>query len=175
MAERNGTDADNGGIWWDWRGKSQSTGLPVHTGTFKATLTVTNDETGESDTAVRNLTAKSDTINKRVTKTHRGTQTSSRSHARSCYVTGDSWDHSLNLDCWGGHHATARYGFSLPHNARRVSWSVRGSRGCCDNGRVTKTGKRTSAGHHRVVVKVTNWASYTVRRVSVSYTTRVHR
>ena len=70
--------------------------------------------------------------------------------------------------------AKARYGFSLPHNARNVTWSVSGTRGCCDSGRITKTGWRTGD-HYDVRVRVTNWRSYTINRASVTYTTTVHR
>ena len=175
VAEKSGNEPDNGNLYWRWSGKKQSTGMPVPVGTYQAVLTVTNTETNETDTATRTLYAKSDTVNKRITKTRNGTDTSARSHSSSCYIDRDWGTSHLELDCWGGREAAVRYGFTIPSNATNVTWSAPGTRGCCDNGRVTKTGTRTSSTHFDVRVRVTNWASYTINRATVTYTTRVHR
>jgi subtilisin family serine protease len=173
VAEQDGEDAMDG-LSWHWDGKNQNTGNPVAVGTFKATLTATNSDTGETATEVVTLTSKSDTVARRTTKSRTGIDTRARSHSSSCYINRE-WDTShLTLDCWGGRQATARYGFSLPHNARNVTWSVSGTRGCCDSGRIIKTGWRTGD-HYDVRVRVTGWRSYTVNRASVTYTTTIHR
>ena len=121
----------------------------------------------------KKIKAKSDTVDRRRSKGWVGTATVSRSHSRSCYFYGYSGD--LTLDCWGGREAVANYGFRLPSNARNVTWEVRGERNCCNNGRVVKSGQRTSDTRFGVRVRVTNWASYTVRAVYVDYTTTVRR
>jgi len=178
VAERAGrTDGNNwdNSFYWNWGGKNQSTGLPVRVGTFKATLTVTDPATGETATANKTLYAKSDTVNKRITKSRLGSNTSARSRTSGCYINAYYYDGTLNLDCWGGRQATARYGFALPSNARNIVWAVGGQRGCCNNGRVIKTGTRTNATHYNVQVRVTNWASYEIRRANVTYTSAVRR
>lgn len=171
VAERSGNSAE-WGLRWYWNGKSQRTGEPVRVGKYKATLTVTNEETGETRTATKTVTATTDTVDRRMTLSRSGTNTSSRSHSGSCYFSG--FYGSLDLDCWGGRQAVANYRFNVPNNARNVTWNVRGDRGCCDNGQVVKTGTRTGD-HFNVRVRVTNWAAYTVDRASVTYTTTVRR
>ena len=158
---------------WTWNTKNQFTGAPVATGRYTATLTVTNDDTSETDRATAVLHAVTDTVNKRITKSRSGTDTSARSHRGSCYL--NSFYGSLDIDCWGGIEGVARYGFTLPRNARNVDWGMSGTRGCCSNGRVIKTGNRPSATHFDVRIKVTNWAAYEVHRARVTYTTKVKR
>ena len=120
------------------------------------------------------LYAKTDTVTRRITKTRNGFETSSRVGSPSCYIDRDWYGNGLELDCWGGRQAVANYGFVLPHNASNVTWNVAGVRGCCSNGRVARTGTRTGD-HFNVRVRVTNWASYTVNRVNVTYSTTVRR
>lgn len=174
VAEHDGRHPDWDFVW-TWSGRDQRTGEPVPVGRYTAKLTVTNTQTGETDKATHTLYAKSDTVNRRITMSRTGTDTSARSHTSSCYIDRDWGTSHLNLDCWGGRFAAVRYGFALPANARNVTWSVSGERGCCDNGRVIKTGTRTSARHFDVRVTVTNWAAYTVNHASVTYTKTVRR
>ena len=96
------------------------------------------------------------------TKARRGVDTSSRDKSGTCYFRAFFGD--LTLDCWGGAFATARYSFGLPSDARRISRHIRGTFGCCSNGRVTR-----SWSGNRATVTVTNWRSFTVERVSVHY------
>lgn len=173
VATHDGNVPTNFSFGWTWNTKNQFTGTPVQTGRYRATLTVTNDDTGETDTATTVLHATSDTVNKRFTKSRNGANTSARSHRGNCYL--DNFFGSLDIDCWGGREGVARYGFTLPRNARNVTWGMSGTRGCCSNGRVIKTGKRPSATHFDVRVKVTNWAAYEVDRARVTYTTKVKR
>ena len=58
--------------------------------------------------------------------------------------------------------------------AFNIDWSVRGTRGCCDDGRVIKTGTRDGRSFD-IRVRVTGWASYTVKGVTLAYTYRVRR
>jgi len=158
---------------WNWNGRNLA-GNPVGVGTFKATLTVTNTVTGEKDTATETLYARTAMTYPRVTRSRIGTS-GRGTYTPSCSVDNyDNVDH-LHLDCWGGRYALADYGFSLPRNAYNLSWSVTGSRGCCSNGLVIKKGVRTRPTHYNLRVKVTNWASYTVRDVTVTYTHKVLR
>ena len=175
VAERAGLHPHWGdGIGWSWNGKDLN-GNPVTAGTYTATFIVTNLETGQRATAAQTLTAKSSTNYKRITRSHEGVDTSYRSRSADCYIRRDSFDPgSLELDCWGGYQAVARYGFSLPSNATNLTWKVAGERGCCDNGLVQKTAWRTG-NHFDVQVRVTDWAMYTVDRASVIYTITVRR
>jgi len=178
IASRSGTSDSNDPVAsarWSWNGKNQHTGLPVRIGTFRSTLTLTNTETGESDTATRILYAKRALLNSHHTWTWNGDQALATSHSSSCYADKYSYNHTLDLSCWGGHHAVGTSGSGLARNATNVRWSMAGTRGCCDNGRVIKTGTRTSPIFCQVRVKVTNWAEYTVRRVTVSYDHLVQR
>jgi hypothetical protein len=96
------------------------------------------------------------------TKARTGTDTSSRSKSGNCYFSGFSGD--LWVDCWGSGYATAKYRFGLPSDARQISRRIRGTVGCCDGGRVTR-----SWSDNRATVTVTGWRSYTVERVSIHY------
>ena len=102
VAERNGVDPDWEDAHWSWKGLVLN-GNSVRVGTYAATFTVTNTTTGEIDTARRTLTATSDTIYRRSIKSHRGVNTSARSHSANCYID-PAWYKagSLELDCWGG-------------------------------------------------------------------------
>jgi len=172
-----------GGEWY-WNGKNLA-GVPVGVGTFKVTTTMTNTETGEKDTAVDTVYAKTAMTYPRTTKVRHPGLTSSRARTTSCriddvYVGADDdqglpWGWELDLDCWGGRYALANYRFAVPSNATNVTFAVRGERGCCTNGRVIKTGSRVSSTRYNVRVKVTNWASFTVREVSLTYTQAVRR
>lgn len=100
------------------------------------------------------------------TKARVGANTSSRSHSSSCYM--NSWDGSLHLDCWGGYYAQATYRFALPGDARRITRRIVTERGCCEPGTTTKRWSGNTA-----TVRVTNWNSVYVNRVSVNYQHRV--
>jgi hypothetical protein len=100
------------------------------------------------------------------TKTRTGTNTSSRARSSGCYF--DGYSGSLQLDCWGGSYAEARYRFSLPADARNVSRSISGSINCCRPGTASRRWSGNTA-----IVHVTNWRAYTVRRVTIDYQTKV--
>lgn len=80
----------------------------------------------------------------------------------------------MDVDCWGGV-GSVIYGFTVPGNAYRITWSLVGyNGGCCTyDGRVTKGGRRTSATHVNVGLRATSWRDYHVRRATVSYSWRV--
>lgn len=170
VAERSGMYPDWDGAHWDWKGKDLN-GNPVKVGTYKATFTVTNTMTGEEDTATLTLTATSDTIYRKVERSHTGVQTSSRSRSSHCYIY--AWDsNTLALDCWGGNYAIARYGFSVPSKARDIRFAVTSSRD--GDGTVRSAGWRTGD-HVDVAVKATGYAIAWVDRVSISYKIPVRR
>ena len=87
----------------------------------------------------------------------------------NCFIRRSSYPHGNELDCWGGAYAQATYRVRVPADARITGWFAGGQRGCCDIGRVIKTGKRVSPGVFQVRVRVTDWSAFTVTRVGVSY------
>jgi hypothetical protein len=100
------------------------------------------------------------------TKSRRGTDTSSRAKSGNCFIDGFyGW---LKLDCWAGNYAAASYRFGLPDDARRITRSIRGTIGCCNNGTVTKRWQGNTG-----YVVVTGWRAYTIKRVRVEYQHRV--
>lgn len=107
-------------------------------------------------------------------KERRGVDTSRRAHRGDCRFNSLFGD--LTIDCWGGRYGLAKYTFGLPGDARDVHHSERGSIGCCDlGGRISKNWNTTRNGNLAFLVRVTGWRAYTVRRVRVSYETRVGR
>jgi hypothetical protein len=107
-------------------------------------------------------------------KERRGVDTSRRANRGSCHFSSLSGD--LTLDCWGGRYALAKYTFGLPGDARDVHHSDRGSVGCCNfGGKISRSWNTTRNGNLAYLVRVTGWRAYTVRRVRVSYETRVVR
>jgi len=155
---------------WNWNGRNLS-GVPVHAGTFTANLTVTNEQTGEHDIATRTITARRAYVTTQHTVRKSGSAATSVSHSSDCYADRDYYDHTLDLDCWGGASAVARYSFAIPGNARNVTFNVVGERGCCADGRVIKAAVRRTSTNELVTVKVTNWAEFDIERVAVHYTT----
>jgi hypothetical protein len=177
VASTAGTVREWRDIRWTWNTKNQRTGNPVPTGRYKAVLDVVNDDNGDGDTMTSALWAKTDTVNKRITKSRTGVQTSSRWRRGDCQVTRDGWldgPSSLYLDCRGGK-TGANYGFVLPRNATNVAWAMRGSHGFGWDGRIIKTGKRVTPTRFRVGVTVTGWEAYSIKRANVTYTTKVKR
>ena len=105
-----------------------------------------------------------------MTRTKDGWYDSVDATSGNCYTS--DYDPGNHLDCWGGNYARADYRFRVPANARVKSWTVRGGALCCDTGRITKTGIRTSARTFRVRVQVTGWRSYVVRKAILTYSYR---
>jgi len=150
-----------------WNGRNRAGNL-VPTGRYTAVITSTLD--GRSDTARLPIWVASGHRTVRVTKTKDGWWDSIDQTRGNCYA----WEVSdgNDLDCWGGRYAQATYRFSLPSNAHNIDWGVRGYQECCDRGRITRTGVRTSASSFRIAVRVTYWRSFVVRSTWVSYTYR---
>lgn len=177
VAEKSGHNPDAGDIFWMWSGKRQSTGVPVPVGTYTAVLTVTNTETGETDTATRTLYARSGVVNKRVTQTRAPRDTTTRS-ARGCAIHNGSWDSArdLHLDCVGGKYAEATWRFKIPASATKISWSLPWeSDGSMPWGKISRSGTRTSPTTFVVKGRVTQYRGQYVHNVVVSYATKVRR
>jgi hypothetical protein len=172
--ERSGRSND---VWGNWNGKNQRTDEPVRVGLYKATLVMTNNHTGETDSSTIRLHAKSDIVDRRITKTRNGADTSSRWRQGDCVVTRNGWfdgPNSLYLDCRGGR-TGVKYNFTLPQNARNISWAGNGSHGFGWDGRIIKDGDRIGPKRFQVSVTVTGWEAYSIKRASVTYTTAVRR
>lgn len=151
-----------------WNGKNKAGNL-VPTGRYTAVITSTlNGQSATARVAIK-VASGHRTVRKTVSKNG---WYGSRDKTRGNCFTSESYDGGNDLDCWGGVYAQATYRFSLPRDARNVDWAVRGRNECCNVGRVTKTGKRTSATSFLVTVRVTNWRSFVVRRARVTYTYR---
>lgn len=164
----------NGRAWGDyyqrrdiaWNGKNES-GRVVSTGRY--TAVITSSLGGQSTTARVPVRVASGHRTARVTKRQDGWYDSRDRTRGNCYAS--EVPAGNDLDCWGGAYAQATYRFRLPANARKINWDVVGHRECCNfSGRITKTGKRTSATSFRITVRVTGWRSYVVRRTEVTYT-----
>lgn len=154
---------------WTWNGLT-STGKRVVPGRYRIEIDAEAPD-GTSSSTRTAVTARTSVVTKRVTQSRYGNRAAT-SHRGNCYTNRDSYSGEVTLDCWAGKWAQATYKFTIPTNAKNLSWRVRGEQNCCDSGQLTRTGKRTSARAFRVQVRVTYWRSYTVRRVSVSYTYR---
>lgn len=155
---------------WTWDGRTNS-GKPVAAGSYRIEIAAT-DPDGNSDKAKAIVTATTATVTRHDSKSVGGHRTSSTSHRGNCYTNRSSYFSEIDLDCWGGVYAQATYRFAIPRNATNVTWRVRGEVNCCDGGKIIRTGTRLAPRSYRVMVKVTNWRSFTVSRVSVSYAYR---
>lgn len=151
-----------------WNG-TNSHGALVPTGGYVAVITSSLGGKTRSARVKLRVAAGFRTI--RETKTADGWDDSQDEVRGNCF-TSESYPSGNDLDCWGGAYAQATYRFRLPANAHDVSWGVRGFIECCDSGRITKTGERTSPTSFRVRVRVTDWRSFVVRSVSVTYSYR---
>jgi hypothetical protein len=165
--------------WWDgyyrdhvsWNGKTNN-GNRVRTGRYRVTF---ESRGAGFRTARATITVKVATGHRTVRRTVTvDGWYGSRDRVRgNCFATETFYPHGNQLDCWGGRYAQATYNLRVPRNARIVSWFARGYRGCCDNGRVIKTGHRIRPDRYQVRVRVTNWAAFTVTRAGVTYKARV--
>jgi hypothetical protein len=151
---------------WTWNGRTTH-GTLVHAGAFHIQITAVADRTRSIGVSATVATAWRRTT---VTRHRSGYAVSRSSHSRGCYVRRDAYDDSVELDCWAGSYATANYSFAVPASAYNVGWRVAGYQGCCSEGTISKWGVRLDRTHYRVSVKVTNWRSYTVTAVRLTYT-----
>ena len=155
---------------WTWNGFTNA-GSPVGAGKYRVEIKAKAAD-GTSATARTTVAARTTTVTRRGAKAVRGNRATSTSRRGNCYVDRDAYFGETRLDCWAGAHAQATYRFAIPANARNLVWRVRGEKGCCDEGKLTRTGTRVSPRSYRIVVRVTNWRAFTVRRASVSYSYR---
>lgn len=152
-----------------WNGRTAS-GAVAPVGRYLAVVSSTLD--GRTGTDRIRVEVATGTRSVDVTRRKDGWFGSRDTTRGSCYASETFYPHGNQLDCWGGAFARATYRFHLPTSAKNVRWGVRGYQMCCDTGRITKTGDRTSARSYRVQVQVTEWRAYVVRKVWISYTYR---
>jgi flagellar hook assembly protein FlgD len=150
-----------------WNGMSQA-GRPVPVGTYKIELSA-KDRNGHTSTTRARVKVATKTVSRMSYNTRRGYWNSTQSHRGNCQVNFYDYDETTQLDCWAGTYAQVGYRFKVPTDAHNLTWDVTGHRGCCSPGLVSLTGKRTSPTSYVVTVKVTNWRSYTIRRVELDY------
>jgi len=103
----------------------------------------------------------------------RGTDVSSTDRKGNCHVNRLFGD--LQVDCWGGRYAEAVYRFNLPGDARHINRWAHGTVDCCDRGRLSRDWVDKGGNDLAYRVVVTGWRAYTIRRVGVSYKTKVKR
>lgn len=161
---------------WTWNGKTNNGGL-VGVGRYRIKLTATAN--GLSTTSVLPVQVKSDTVTRRFSDYWRGDEYDRLRATGSC--TANSYFSRATLNCWdlfnsSPDYAEAAYWFKVPRNARKFSWNVRGSRGCCDSpGKIIKSGQRVSPTRYVVKVRVDGFRAYDVFRASASWTATVRR
>jgi hypothetical protein len=153
--------------WSDWNGRNNQGNL-VPVGRYRVTFT-SQAEGYRTARATVTVHVATGWRTVRRTKTADPWYGSRDSVRGNCFISESSYPYGNTLDCWGGAYAQATYRLRIPTNARVTGWYAGGERGCCDNGRVIKTGKRIAPGRFEIRVRVTNWASFTVTRVGVSY------
>lgn len=154
-----------------WNGRNRQ-GNRVRPGVYTIALTGTT-RGGRDRTVRRRVRVETDTVTRRRTVSRNGADTLRRQRRGSCHFV--RWGPELQLDCWGGRYARATYQFRLPASARNITWDVYGTRGCCSDGRVRFRGWRVNNRAVRVSTTVTNWRSYEVREVAVTYSYRKRR
>ncbi len=128
---------------------------------------------GQKDLVRGRVTTARKTLTRSDDAERRGTDTASRSAASGCYVR--TYDGELTLDCWGGRSAQVTYAFRVPKSAYGFDWTVRGTVNCCDTGVISRTGRRVTDRRYVVTVRVTDWRSYTVRKVGLDWKYKIQR
>ena len=157
------------GYSWAWNGRKNN-GDSATVGYYNIKISATvSAAPGSTRSVVRQVHLTTGYVIKTATKLRTGHDTSSTSHSGSCYVDHDYYYDTVDLDCWNGSYAKARYGFSIPSSAYNISWGVTGYQGCCSGGSISKTGTRPTSTYYRGSVKVTDWRSYTVEKVRITY------
>lgn len=159
----------SGSQTWSWSGK-KSDGTYAVPGSYVVRFYATaGDLTKQAGVVVKIATSYTVVDTSKVVT---GYQTYSHEFSPSCYVDYFYYYSTVDLDCWGGSYAIARYRFTIPANAYNVRYAVAGYHECCTNGDVYTTAARTSSTVYRVNVVATGWRSYVVERVRVGYTYR---
>lgn len=149
---------------WTWNGRDSDARV-VSPGTYRITVAAVDDRRHRSEVTVPVKVA-TKIVTAKGTATLAG-RAGARSASDGCHAV--RWDATMELDCWGGRFAAARYSFAVPASTFQTTFAVAGfapsSDICCD-GRITKAGSRPSKTSLAVVVKVTGWRAYTVRSVT---------
>jgi hypothetical protein len=153
---------------WAWNGRDND-GRRVAAGTYRIRLT------GEDSTAhVATVTSTATLATRLVSRTATGTVVGpegTRGASSGCSAARD--DSAMELDCWGGTYARARYLFTVPASTYATSFKVRGYAPtadiCCD-GRISKTSSRLSKTTLDVTAQVTGWRAYNVEQVTATWT-----
>ena len=164
---RNVSLGQEGGWWhvWSWNGRTDEGDVVAREGRYEITLIGRAD--GQRIAKSRIVRVDTKTVRRWGSRTKRGVQTSYRDRKGNCQF----WAYSgnLDLDCWGGDYALARWGLTLPRNTTKTGWSVRGRKGCCAEGVIQKDGWKATPRRMTIEVRVTRWSAYTVNRVKVTY------
>jgi FlgD Ig-like domain len=150
---------------WTWNGRKTDGSLAAP-GNYRLEITAQADRT---KTVAKTTTVRTAWRSKTVRKYRDGYDTSSSARTSSCYVDYYDFDATVEADCWGGSYAQVNYRLGIPSNAYNLSAYVNGAQGCCDEGVINKWGTRVSSTIYRISVKVTDWRSYTVNYVRVTY------
>ncbi len=164
---RNGYRA--GLMSWAWNGRDNN-GAKVPLGSYTIRLTG-RDDLG----TVRTATTKTTVASKLVTRTGSGKISGyygARSASSGCSATRSGYDSTVELDCWGGRYARAKYRFTVPATTFDSSVTVAGYKPdsdiCCD-GKITKVSSQPDKTTLVVTVQVSGWRAYVVKSVSASW------
>jgi len=148
--------------------------MSAPTGRYTIELVGTVMSNGDTETVTRQVRLATGNRTSTVSRRTTGLAVTRTSRSPMCLVEGQDFGRTLALDCWWGRAAQATYGFSLPSNARHVSWGVSGYQACCFSGSLATWARRPSSTSYVVHVRVTGPRAYVVERVRVTYTYR-HR
>ena len=157
---------------WTWDGR-RNNGDTAQLGNYRIAVTGTAAN-GRQRTVATRATVATGYRSKHVTKTHAPRDTTTR-NTRGCSIHNGSWSSArdLWLDCVGGSFAEATYRFSIPANARNLSWSLPWeSDGSMPWGKVTRSGERISNTAYSITARVTQYRGMFVHNVVLEYTTR---
>lgn len=159
-----------GRFHYSWGGMDQRDGTRARPGAYVITVAATNawGQVTKASTSVRVATK---TITRKKAMSRSGNAGARRTRG-SCYATRSGYFGTTTLDCWGGRFARATFTFRVPAKATKVRWSLSGHAtggDLCCQGRIMRTGVRTSPRVVKVTAQVTGWRAYEVRSATVTY------
>lgn len=171
VVRHGGSDDEKAGRWyWLWGGRKDN-GTKVSPGRYFIHLVARAGGVVKHET--REVTVTTGYRREKTTLARSGYGTSFTHHTKYCGVDFDSYDRTVQLSCFYGGSAAAKYRFFLHRGAYGIRWTVYGNVVAGNKNNLRLPGVRADSLHYVATVKVERDLSYVVNEVDLSYWRRV--
>lgn len=166
-----GADDERAGRWyWTWNGRKDN-GVKARPGRYF--VHVVARAGGVVKRQIREVTVATGYRREKTTLAKWGYGTSSTHHTKYCGVDFDSYENTVQLSCFIGGSADAKYRFALRRGAYDIRWTVYGDVVSGNKRNLRLPGQRVDSRHFLATVEVVRDLSYVVNEVDLTYWRKV--